>query len=174
MNVLLPALLLLAPAGPQPEKPVSFVHDVLPVLTRQGCNVAACHGSPTGKGGFRLSLRGYDPAPRSTDPAARSAGPARQPLTARGEPDAAQATGPGPPRGRPETASRRYVPAHPRTLDRRGLPDDLNAPPACASKCRPASKPSPGPEGAAARRAGPHYADRTSRASRTWPTTERG
>ncbi len=62
MNVLLPAILLLAPAGAQPEKPVSFVHDVLPVLTRQGCNAAACHGSPSGKGGFRLSLRGYDPA----------------------------------------------------------------------------------------------------------------
>src|SRR5262249_14748915 len=32
-----------------------------PSLTKQGCNAGACHGSPTGKGGFRMSLRGYDP-----------------------------------------------------------------------------------------------------------------
>ena len=31
-------------------------------LTKQGCNAGACHGSPAGKGGFRLSLLGYDPA----------------------------------------------------------------------------------------------------------------
>jgi len=31
------------------------------VLTRQGCNAGACHGTPSGKNGFRLSLRGYDP-----------------------------------------------------------------------------------------------------------------
>lgn len=61
MPSLLAALVLLAPAGPGTVQPVSFVHDVLPVLTRQGCNAAACHGSPAGKGGFRLSLRGYDP-----------------------------------------------------------------------------------------------------------------
>src|SRR5262249_60490185 len=44
------------------EEPVSFVREVLPVLTRQGCNAGSCHGSPSGKNGFRLSLRGYDPA----------------------------------------------------------------------------------------------------------------
>jgi hypothetical protein len=42
--------------------PVSFRHQVLPLLTRSGCNAGACHGTPTGKNGFRLSLRGYDPA----------------------------------------------------------------------------------------------------------------
>ena len=40
---------------------VSFARDVVPVLTRAGCNSGACHGTPTGKNGFRLSLRGYDP-----------------------------------------------------------------------------------------------------------------
>jgi hypothetical protein len=30
-------------------------------LTKAGCNMGACHGSPSGKGGFRLSLRAYDP-----------------------------------------------------------------------------------------------------------------
>src|SRR5436309_15295792 len=57
MKSLLASVLLLAPAA---DKPVSFVHGVLPSLTRQGCNAGNCHGSPTGKGGFRLSLRGYD------------------------------------------------------------------------------------------------------------------
>lgn len=30
------------------------------VMTRAGCNSGACHGALAGKGGFRLSLRGYD------------------------------------------------------------------------------------------------------------------
>jgi len=42
--------------------PVSFNNEVLAALTKSGCNMGACHGSPSGKGGFRLSLRGYDPA----------------------------------------------------------------------------------------------------------------
>ncbi len=42
--------------------PVSFQHEVVPILTRSGCNSGACHGTPTGKNGFRLSLRGYDPS----------------------------------------------------------------------------------------------------------------
>jgi len=41
---------------------VSFHYGTLVVLTKQGCNMGACHGSPSGKGGFRMSLRGYDPA----------------------------------------------------------------------------------------------------------------
>lgn len=41
--------------------PVSFKHETLAALTKAGCNMGACHGSPSGKGGFRLSLRGYDP-----------------------------------------------------------------------------------------------------------------
>ena len=39
-----------------------FRNDVLPVLTRAGCNTGKCHGSASGKDGFRLSLFGYDPA----------------------------------------------------------------------------------------------------------------
>src|SRR2546425_1032276 len=41
---------------------VRFATDVLPVLTKNGCNSGACHGAAAGKGGFKLSLRGYDPA----------------------------------------------------------------------------------------------------------------
>ena len=43
-------------------KPVpNFRHDVQAVLTRAACNSGACHGALAGKGGFKLSLRGYDP-----------------------------------------------------------------------------------------------------------------
>ncbi len=38
----------------------SFRNDVQSILARQGCNMGACHGALAGKGGFRLSLRGYD------------------------------------------------------------------------------------------------------------------
>ena len=40
---------------------VSLRNEVIPILSRQGCSAGACHGSPQGKGGFRLSLRGFDP-----------------------------------------------------------------------------------------------------------------
>ena len=42
-------------------RPVSFVQDVAPALSRLGCNSGTCHGSRAGKNGFKLSLRGYDP-----------------------------------------------------------------------------------------------------------------
>jgi hypothetical protein len=41
--------------------PVSFRHSVIPAFSQAGCNMGACHGTPTGKGGFKLSLRGYLP-----------------------------------------------------------------------------------------------------------------
>jgi hypothetical protein len=48
--------------GTAAEEPVNFVREVEPVLTRAGCNQGACHGALHGKGGFRLSLLGFDPA----------------------------------------------------------------------------------------------------------------
>jgi hypothetical protein len=44
------------------EVPVSFVREVAPLLTKAGCNQGACHGAAVGRGGFKLSLLGYDPA----------------------------------------------------------------------------------------------------------------
>jgi hypothetical protein len=41
---------------------VRFTEEVIPVLTRAGCNQGACHGAQHGKGGFKLSLRSFDPA----------------------------------------------------------------------------------------------------------------
>ncbi|HEV2383094.1 MAG TPA: DUF1549 domain-containing protein [Terriglobia bacterium] len=39
----------------------SFRNDVLPVMTKVGCNSGPCHGAAAGKNGFKLTLRGYDP-----------------------------------------------------------------------------------------------------------------
>lgn len=41
--------------------PVSFRNDVIAALNVGGCNMGACHGTPSGKNGFKLSLRGFDP-----------------------------------------------------------------------------------------------------------------
>src|SRR5262249_48748213 len=41
--------------------PVSFVREVMPILSKTGCNAGTCHGAAKGKNGFKLSLRGYDP-----------------------------------------------------------------------------------------------------------------
>ena len=47
--------------GMDVPQPVSFRYQTLPVLSRAGCSSGSCHGSPHGKGGFRLSLRAFDP-----------------------------------------------------------------------------------------------------------------
>lgn len=39
----------------------SFNRDVLPLLTKLGCNQGSCHGKLAGQNGFRLSLRGFAP-----------------------------------------------------------------------------------------------------------------
>ena len=38
----------------------SFRTDVMAAVSKAGCNLGTCHGNATGKGGFRLSLRGQD------------------------------------------------------------------------------------------------------------------
>jgi hypothetical protein len=38
-----------------------FTIDVMPVLSKAGCNLGTCHGNLNGKGGLKLSLRGQDP-----------------------------------------------------------------------------------------------------------------
>lgn len=47
--------------GFQPPKAWSFANHITPILTFGGCNQSACHGSPKGKNGFKLSLYGSDP-----------------------------------------------------------------------------------------------------------------
>jgi hypothetical protein len=43
-------------------EPTSFHKEVVPLLSRLGCNDGSCHGAVQGKKGFRLSLFGGDPA----------------------------------------------------------------------------------------------------------------
>ena len=60
--LLLAATATAAPLPPlQLDQPMTFRNDVLPVLTKAGCNTGACHGSARGRDGFHLSLFGYDP-----------------------------------------------------------------------------------------------------------------
>ena len=47
--------------GFQADPRVSLRQEVVPVLTKAGCNAGACHGAQYGKGGFTLSLFGGDP-----------------------------------------------------------------------------------------------------------------
>ena len=43
------------------ERAWDFAEDVVPILTRAGCNTGGCHGRADGQNGFHLSLFGYDP-----------------------------------------------------------------------------------------------------------------
>lgn len=59
VNLLTAAVALLWPTLAFAAPP-DFETQVLPVLTRAGCNTGACHGAAIGRGGLRLSLLGYD------------------------------------------------------------------------------------------------------------------
>jgi len=52
---------IVAAAAPLPAAEVpSFRNDVMAALSKAGCNLGTCHGNATGKGGFKISLRGQD------------------------------------------------------------------------------------------------------------------
>ncbi len=48
-------------AETQHSPEVSFGTDIVPILTRLGCNGGGCHGKATGQNGFKLSLFGFEP-----------------------------------------------------------------------------------------------------------------
>src|SRR2546421_6872681 len=56
------------PSAPLPWReavehaPIHFATDMVPILTKAGCNQGSCHGAQSGKGGFKQSLRGWDPS----------------------------------------------------------------------------------------------------------------
>lgn len=60
-----PVVFVLAAADARAETPrpaaPSFGTEVVPLLTKAGCNQGACHGKGAGQNGFRLSLRGFAP-----------------------------------------------------------------------------------------------------------------
>lgn len=60
--LLFAALLSAQRSGLAQAADVSFERDVMAVLSKAGCNQGVCHGNQNGKGGFKLSLRGQEPA----------------------------------------------------------------------------------------------------------------
>ena len=49
-------------SGGEPEASISFNHEIVPILTKAGCNAGACHAKAGGgQNGFQLSLLGYEP-----------------------------------------------------------------------------------------------------------------
>ena len=40
--------------------PVSFRHEIIPILTKARCNSGGCHGKAEGQNGFKLSIFGFD------------------------------------------------------------------------------------------------------------------
>jgi hypothetical protein len=43
------------------SRPVHFVGEIIPILSKYGCNAGGCHGKASGQNGFKLSLLGFDP-----------------------------------------------------------------------------------------------------------------
>ncbi len=41
--------------------PLSFHREIIPILTKAGCNIGGCHGKAEGQNGFKLSVFGFDP-----------------------------------------------------------------------------------------------------------------
>ncbi|MBL8827756.1 MAG: DUF1549 domain-containing protein [Planctomycetaceae bacterium] len=66
LRVTLLALLCLLPTASvlgvdRATERVSFLNDIVPLLTKLGCNGGGCHGKSTGQAGFKLSLLGFEP-----------------------------------------------------------------------------------------------------------------
>lgn len=47
--------------GVEPSPRYGFGRHVMPILNKAGCNMGACHASQYGKGGFKLSVFGFQP-----------------------------------------------------------------------------------------------------------------
>lgn len=43
------------------QAPLHFQRDILPLLSKLGCNSGGCHGRQAGQNGFKLSVFGFDP-----------------------------------------------------------------------------------------------------------------
>ena len=58
MNAILLLMVSVSAGGGQPV--IEFDNEIIPILTKAGCNTGACHGASVGRGGFKLSLYGGD------------------------------------------------------------------------------------------------------------------
>ena len=47
--------------GASLDPKVDFANEIVPILSKVGCNAGSCHGAARGKDGFQLSLYGFDP-----------------------------------------------------------------------------------------------------------------
>jgi hypothetical protein len=56
--------LFLASAAVRADEPqrFNFENDIVPILSKFGCNTSGCHGKAEGQNGFKLSIFGFDPA----------------------------------------------------------------------------------------------------------------
>ena len=61
--VLFATVVLASQVANAADRSVSFVNDVMPILTKAGCNAGVCHAKAgSGQNGFQLSLLGFEPA----------------------------------------------------------------------------------------------------------------
>ena len=49
-------------AADEAPRGMHFANDIVPILSRFGCNASGCHGKAEGQNGFKLSVFGFDPA----------------------------------------------------------------------------------------------------------------
>jgi Protein of unknown function (DUF1549)/Protein of unknown function (DUF1553) len=61
MRFCLPILVLALPSTASAADAFHFENDILPILSRYGCNSSGCHGKAEGQGGFKLSVFASDP-----------------------------------------------------------------------------------------------------------------
>jgi hypothetical protein len=47
--------------GLEVDRRLNMTNDIVPILSKHGCNGGGCHGKASGQNGFRLSLFGFDP-----------------------------------------------------------------------------------------------------------------
>ena len=50
-----------AQAEEAPRQHFNFENDIIPILSKFGCNTSGCHGKAEGQNGFKLSVFGFDP-----------------------------------------------------------------------------------------------------------------
>lgn len=62
LSVLLSCLLVPSLcAAEQSQRRYNFENDIVPILSKFGCNTSNCHGKAEGQNGFKLSVFGFDP-----------------------------------------------------------------------------------------------------------------
>ena len=49
-----------AVAAAEAPRGMHFAYDIVPILSRFGCNASGCHGKAEGQNGFKLSVFGFD------------------------------------------------------------------------------------------------------------------